>query len=192
MRACGLVQCRRRRYHPAMSALTPTQQQRITHLIETLGLEAHVEGGYFRRHYEPGAGRRLATEHGERFSMTCIYYLLTADSPIGLFHRNRADIVHFYHAGDPLTYYLLGADGQLRETVLGADLVAGQHPQLVVAGGTWKASRLKADGRHGYTLLGEAVSPGFEYEDMELADSEILLGKFPQYETLIRELSKKS
>src|SRR5690606_40803653 len=106
MRACRLVQCRQRRYYAAMSALTPTQQECIARLIDTLGLDAHVEGGYFRRHYEPGSGRRLATEHGQRFSMTCIYYLLTADSPIGHFHRNRSDIMHFFHAGDPLTYYL--------------------------------------------------------------------------------------
>lgn len=173
-----------------MPDLTATQQEHIARLIEALGLEAHVEGGYFRRNYEPDEGRKLKTGYGERFSMTCIYYLLTAESPIGHFHCNRSDIVHFFHSGDPVTYYLLTPSGELQQKVLGPDPVAGQHPQMVVPGGIWKASRLPEDGQHGYALLGEAVSPGFEYKDMELADPRRLSEQFPQHEALIRAMSR--
>ena len=74
-------------------------------LVELLNLGGHVEGGFFRRTYV--ADYRLLTPEGdERLSMTSIFYLLAAESPIGHFHLNRSDIVHYFHMGDPITYYL--------------------------------------------------------------------------------------
>ena len=73
--------------------------------------------------------------------------------------------------------------------VLGNDLRAGQRLQMTVHGGVWKASQIPADGEHGFRLVSEAVSPGFEYADMTLANRDELLKLFPQHEKLIRRLS---
>jgi hypothetical protein len=156
-------------------------------LVRSLGLEPHVEGGYFRRTFQADHRDRIATEHGERFSLTSIYYLLTADSRVGHWHRNRSDILHFFHLGAPITYYLIHPDGRLETVVLGPDPSQGHRLQLAVKGGTWKASHLEAGD---YGLISEAVSPGFEYTDMALGQRKALLAAFPAHAELIRRFSK--
>jgi len=169
-----------------MSDSTPTAAE----LIEALGLDGHVEGGFFRRTYEARDKPRVDEGQGERFSMTSIFYLLTDEGPVGHFHRNRADIVHYFHLGDPIEYFLIHPDGRLETVVMGPDPTRGQRLQLTVAGGIWKASRLTA-GPAGYGLISEAVTPGFDYADMTLGTSSELTRRFPAHETLIRQLSRE-
>jgi predicted cupin superfamily sugar epimerase len=159
-------------------------------LIEALGLEGHVEGGFFRRTYEADSTPRVDAGRGERFSMTSIFYLLTTAGPIGHFHRNRSDIVHYFHLGDPIEYALIHPDGRLETVVMGPDPRRGQRLQLTVPGGVWKASRLK-DGEAGYGLISEAVTPGFDYADMTLGRTSELVASFPQHAELIRRLSRE-
>lgn len=159
-------------------------------LIQQLALEPHLEGGYFRRTYEAShAG--VIDQTRERLFMSSIFYLLTDDSPVGYFHRNRSDIVHYWQAGSSLTYYLINDRGELSSTVLGPDLNAGQQLQLVVPGQTWKATVLD-EGEFG--LLSEAVTPGFDYDDMELATVSRLINAFPdlweQQQALLLPLCK--
>ncbi len=157
---------------------TRTDRDRI---IRELQLEPHVEGGYFRRTYQ--ASQRVGIGRGdERPAMSAIYYMLTADSPVGRWHRNRSDIVHFYHMGDPLHYYLIHPDGSLETAILGPDICAGQRLQLTVTGGTWKATHLPTGD---YGLVSEAVSPGFDYADMTLGIREELLRQFPRHADVI-------
>ena len=157
-------------------------------LVDYLNLEGHVEGGFYRRTY--AADYRLLTPEGDqRSSMTAIFYLLAAESPVGHFHLNKSDIVHYFHLGDPITYYLLQANGELETVVMGHDLSQGQVLQLTVPGGVWKASQIPADGQHGFGLISEAVSPGFEYADMTLGYQQQMLAEFPQHAALIMALS---
>ena len=158
-------------------------------LIESLGLKGHIEGGFYRRTYESTGQPRISTGDSERFSMTSIYYLLTAGGPIGHFHRNQSDIVHYYHLGDPIEYVLIHPDGELQTVVMGPDPRRGHHLQLTVVGGVWKASRLTPGGVHGYGLISEAVSPGFDYRDMTLGVTSELLTAFPQHRSYIEALS---
>ncbi|GGA72891.1 cupin [Neiella marina] len=158
-------------------------------IIDGLQLQAHVEGGYFRRTYQADHRDKITTEHGSRYLLTSIFYLLTADAPIGHFHLNRSDILHFYQGGDPIRYTLIKPDGGLEQVVLGSDLAAGQQLQLTVKGGIWKSSELLA-GAHGYGLISEAVSPGFDYSDMTLATQGALLTLFPQHKHWIERLAK--
>lgn len=161
-------------------------------LINLLGLEKHREGGYFKRTFEALHRPEIDTEVGRRLTMTSIYYLLTSDSPIGHFHKNQSDILHFFHEGDAIEYFLLKPDGQLFTVTLGSDLDAGQQLQLAVPGGWWKASRLRTDTdkiTQGFGLISEAVSPGFDYKDMELGSRASMLKTFPQHQELIVELT---
>ena len=157
-------------------------QPTLATVIDALGLESHVEGGYFRRTFQADHREKIDLGDGERFTMTSIYYLLTADRPIGHWHLNRSDILHYYHLGSPVHYYLIHPDGRLETVVLGPDLAAGQQLQLVVRGGVWKASHLPTGD---YGLISEAVSPGFEYEDMTLGEREALIAQYPQHAGVI-------
>lgn len=157
-------------------------------IIKRLQLIAHVEGGYFSETYR--AEHQFDTERGKRAAMTSIFYMLTFDSPLGYFHRNRSPIMHYYHQGDPIEYFVISPQGDLSRYVLGPDLFKGHHLQLLVEAENWKASRLLATSQHGYGLLGEAVAPGFDYSDMTLAQRENMLNLFPQHHQIIHQLTK--
>ncbi len=159
-------------------------------IVNYLGLESHIEGGYYRQTFKASDSREITTPDGQRVTMTSIYYLLTRAEPIGHFHKNKSDIMHYFHAGDPITYYLIYPCGRLEEHVLGTDFTLGQKFQLAVPGGVWKASSIGTECNHGYGLIGEAVSPGFEYEDMELGDTQKLVDEFPQHKKVITNLSR--
>lgn len=160
-----------------------TKQQ----IIDQLQLEQHIEGGYFRRTFAAEQRSPIETERGPRLTLSSIFYLLSDDAPIGHWHLNQSDIVHYYHAGNPIDYYLINEAGNLKQVTLGHDLLAGHQLQLVVTGGTWKASHLK-EGDYG--LISEAVAPGFDFADMTLGQRRELSEQFPQHRDLIARFTK--
>jgi predicted cupin superfamily sugar epimerase len=148
-----------------------------TALIAQLGLEPHLEGGYFRRSY--------TAPHSidGRPAMSSIYYLLSADSPIGHLHRNRSDILHFWQGGSPLQYTLVSPDGEISQLVMGPNTAQGELLQMLVPGGYWKASRLMTNtfASSDYGLISEAVCPGFDFADHELASVAQIQCDYPQH-----------
>ena len=158
-------------------------------VITALGLVKHIEGGYFRRTFISDYSASGGDISPSRKTMSSIYYLLNSESPVGHFHRNKSDIVHFFHMGDAIVYFLIHPDGSLEEVTLGHNIEGDHKLQLVVPGGVWKASRLEANGTFGYGLISEAVSPSFNYDDMTLGSSTSLKRDFPQHGDLIDKLS---
>jgi len=149
-------------------------------IIKTLGLEPHpLEGGYFKRTYESNINI-----DSERKLLTSIYYMLTSDNPISSLHKNKSDIIHYYHLGSPLKYMLISPNGILNEHVLGPNLLKGEKLQLLVKGGDWKVAKL-CSGE--YSLISEAVAPGFEYKDNEISTPEQLKLFFPSLEDKINK-----
>jgi predicted cupin superfamily sugar epimerase len=155
-------------------------------LIELLQLEPHPEGGYFRRSFASNHHFKV-THGGNRPAMTSIFYLLTEDSPVGHWHRNQSDIMHYFHCGGTLDYWLIDPTGKLLHVVLGNQLERGQQLQLLVPGGYWKATELVAGE---FALLSEAVCPGFCQEDMEMATGATLAAEFPHHQGIIERLSQ--
>ncbi|WP_426234324.1 cupin domain-containing protein [Pseudomonas sp. TWP3-2] len=166
-----------------------SQQASAGDVIRALELQPHVEGGYFRRTFQADQRATLETAGGPRYLMTSIYYLLTEQSPVGQFHFNQSDILHFFHLGDPVEYSLIFADGSLQTLIMGSDILAGQQLQLHVPGGIWKASRL-LDGPDGFGLISEAVSPGFDFADMQIGDRRKLIAQYPQHQAVIEQLTR--
>lgn len=172
------------------SAANDSKPLSAEQLASALNLEAHIEGGYFRQTFKADHRPTISTDNGDRVTMTSIYYLLSAESPIGHFHMNQSDIMHYFHKGDPISYFMLHPDGSLQKTTLGPDPSKGHQMQMMVKGGTWKASKISTTGEYGYGLIGEAVAPGFEYADMQLGKKALMLDAFPQHKQLIMALSK--
>ncbi len=151
-----------------------------------LGLEPHpTEGGYFRRTYE--SDLRCNTENGSRMLLTSIYYMLTQDNPGGFLHRNKSDILHYHHLGAAIKYTIVSPDGVLSEKILGPNIAHGESLQLLVPGGWWKASQI-CEGD--YALISEAVSPGFEYADNEIATEKLVQQLFPDIKPQLSEFIK--
>jgi predicted cupin superfamily sugar epimerase len=127
-------------------------------IIDTLGLQPHPEGGWYRETW-----RAEATE-GARASGTAIYYLLKAGD-VSHWHRVDAAEVWHYYAGGPLSLTVSPNGHDAEAWRLGPEIMAGQRPQLIVPPGWWQcATSLGA-----FTLVGCTVSPGFTFEGFEMA-----------------------
>jgi predicted cupin superfamily sugar epimerase len=151
-----------------------------------LSLDPHpVEGGHFRRTYTSAANVELA--RGIRPQGTAIYYLLEADTFSELHMLESDEIFHFY-LGDPAEMLHLYPDGRSALFILGPDLKAGQHVQILVPAGVWQGMRLIGEGQ--MALVGCTVVPGFNYADYHNASCTELAEKWPEQTERIRALTR--
>ncbi|MEM7753444.1 MAG: cupin domain-containing protein [Pseudomonadota bacterium] len=126
-------------------------------IIRRLSLAPHPEGGWYRQTW--------VAEDGPRPSGTCIYFLLQAGERSHWHRVDATEIWHFY-AGAPLVLRLAATEaGPAARRMLGADLAAGQVPQLIVPEHHWQS----AESTDGWTLVGCTVSPGFRFDGFDLA-----------------------
>lgn len=164
-------------YSPLFGSLvTMTFWHSSDDLVRHLGLIPHDEGGWYRQTIPDRHTRSKMDRETVKDSYSAIYYMLTAEQPIGYLHVNKSDIVHCFHAGSPLTYLLIGPDGCLVRRTLGPDCRAGHELQLLVKGGTWKATTLESGD---FGLVSEIVIPAFEAQDREFATMDRIRRLFP-------------
>src|ERR1700678_1964058 len=98
-----------------------------------LNLQPHpIEGGWYRRTYTSAGTVDLP--RGTRAACTAIYYLLEPGTYSEMHALDSDEMFHFY-LGDPVEMLQLYPDGSSAVFVLGSDLAAGQHVQLVVPSG---------------------------------------------------------
>ena len=155
-----------------------------------LKLEPHpVEGGYFRRTYtstltvEVERGAKAVT----RAMGTAIYYLLEPGTFSEMHMLSSDELFHFY-LGDPVEMLQLWPDGRSEVVVLGPDLAAEQHVQLLVPAGVWQGTRLIGDGK--VALLGCSVVPGFDFADYTSGSHAELAAKWPNEAHRIKLLTR--
>ncbi|MBV9883638.1 MAG: cupin domain-containing protein [Sphingomonadaceae bacterium] len=128
-------------------------------LIAALDLAPHPEGGWYRETW------RAEAAEGERASATAILFLLEQGQS-SHWHKVDATELWLFHAGSPLALRTAPGDGGPVETVrLGAEMLAGERPQVRVPPGAWQA----AEADRGWALVSCIVSPGFEFSGFTLA-----------------------
>lgn len=149
-------------------------------LIERYGLEAHPEGGYFRESY------RSARDASGRAHATAIYFLLPRGERSKL-HRLKSDEIWHFYLGGPLVVVEIDLKGHVTETRLGSNFERGEVLQHVVPAGHWFGAYPAAGSA--FSFVGCTVSPGFEFDEFELADCETLVARFPHADGLIRLLT---
>jgi predicted cupin superfamily sugar epimerase len=130
-------------------------------LAEALDLHPHPEGGWYRQTWVSPASVELP-DGRVRPTATLIYFLLPAGES-SAWHRVSSDEVWLAHHGSVTLE--LGGDGPVpvRRTTLMVDV---DLPQAVVPAGTWQRTRPCATD----ALVSCLVSPGFDFEDFELAE----------------------
>ena len=167
--------------------MTPTAQT----YIDTLQLDAHPEGGFFKETYR--CHQRMDVTVGgdvtsdQRSVSTGIYFLLEKNN-FSAFHKIQSDEMWHFYAGQALEVLTLNAHGELGCTRLGSDLLGGEVHQHVVPANTWFASRVAVGGS--FSLVGCTVAPGFDFADFCLADRAMLVAAFPQHSQTITELTR--
>jgi uncharacterized protein len=163
-------------------------------IIEHLELEPlPVEGGQYRQSYVAAddiAAEALPERYGRAKSLcTAIYYLLT-DQPdsFSALHRLPTDEIYHFYLGDPVEMLLLHPEGGSERVILGQDLRAGQHVQVVVPAGVWMGSRVLEGGQ--FALMGTTMAPGYDDQDYEGGEAAELERQYPDLAELIRQLSR--
>ncbi len=175
----------------------------VADVATALELEPHPEGGFYRETYR--SPLTVSTCAGPRALSTTILYLLTEASP-SRFHRVRWDETWFFHAGANAELILLGPstvpddrrDGRCAEREMTdrgprRHILGSAFPQMVVPASQWLAARVMSEEcsakAPAWTRVSCVVTPGFEFDGFELANSRKLLQGFPEASELVHELT---
>lgn len=131
----------------------------IDGLIESLQLEPHPEGGFYRQIYKSP----MTVVEGERSraALTIIHFLLPAGQ-ISRWHRVTSDEVWTFLRGEKLRLHCFDGSAA-RGVVLDAN-----SPIQVVPAGEWQA----AEPLGAYALVACFVAPGFEFDDFAMMPEE--------------------
>lgn len=161
-------------------------------LIRHFNLFPHPEGGYYIQTYQANEKiKRLCLPErftGDRFYSSAIYFLLEEGDFSG-FHRIKSDECWHFYAGQALNIFIIHPDGELQIIKLGNQTDRGEVFQFVVPAGAWFASQ-PAPGST-YSFVGCTVSPGFDFEDFELAKKSELIEIFPDHSGIIEKLCRE-
>ncbi|MDC8105879.1 cupin domain-containing protein [Chryseobacterium sp. PTM-20240506] len=153
-------------------------------LVETLKLEPHPEGGYYKETYR--SEQTLTLKEGSvRNVSTAIYYMLENENKSS-FHRIKSDELWFFHQGEPLEIVFI-KDGNLQTIILGNSIENGEVPQAKIDADTWFAAKISSG--KGYSLVSCTVAPGFDFLDFELAERSVLFQQYPDLKEVIEEFT---
>jgi predicted cupin superfamily sugar epimerase len=143
-------------------------------IVSLLGLSPlPIEGGMF-------------TQSWRSSTVSAIYYLLAAPEFSAMHRLDRTEIF-VYHAGAPTRMLLLSPSGSVETAVLGADLAAGQRPQVVVPPGTWQAAETLGE----WTLLGCVVVPPYLDDCVSFGRAAALAAEYPTHAAEISRLCRE-
>lgn len=157
--------------------------------IKKLGLERHPEGGWYSRVYE--SALHAKKEHlppefkGDRHFATSIYFLLEAGDFSAL-HRIKSDEIWHFYAGSDMTIHMIDSTGTYSEKTIGAIC---EDFQFAVPAGYWFGATV--DEPHSFSLVGCTVSPGFHFDDFELAKRGELTKQYPYLKGIIAKLTRE-
>lgn len=122
---------------------------RAQQLIESLQLEPHPEGGFYRQVFK---SPRIV--NGNRSAVTAIYFLLPRGQ-VSRWHRVTSDEIWVHIEGD----------GVLLHTFDGRSVKTQKLEHfLVVSAGEWQAAEPIGD----FALVSCFVAPGFEFDDFTM------------------------
>ena len=159
--------------------------------VQKLGLiPLSEEGGYFRETYRSPETIQVEEREGEKRSLfTTIYYLIVPElGGKNYLNRNKSDITHYFQDGWPAKYIYITPEGDIKEYILGRDILKGHVLQLRVPGNCLKAAKILIDDAGQYakfpceepfTLISEEMSPGFDYSDRHVPTASEVKAKYP-------------
>jgi predicted cupin superfamily sugar epimerase len=155
-------------------------------IIEHYKMEKHPEGGAFLETYRSNEKVQLNSFNGERNLSTGIYFLLKKDE-FSAFHKIKSDELWHFYLGESLRIIEIDLDGKLKETILGRDILNGEKLQYTVPANHWFASIPNTNSD--FSFVGCTVSPGFDFQDFELATYSNLSQIYPSHSEIIKELT---
>ena len=161
------------------------------YFIHHLQLQPHPEGGFFKETYRSTgliSSQSLPGFNGDRNYSTAIYFLLQ-QGDFSAFHRIKSDECWHFYEGGALLIHVLDKEGSYSCIRLGKNIHKGELFQFMVSAGNWFASEPALD--TDFTLVGCTVAPGFDFNDFEMANAEVLSKEYPQHRSIIHRLCRQ-
>ncbi len=159
-------------------------------LVTELELLPHPEGGYYKETFRSPIV--IPTPRPERSTIvrrslsTSILFLLLKDN-FSAFHKIQQDELWYFQGGDGVCIHELSPEGEYIKHQLHLDPAIGR-PQILIPAHSWFASEVILGGE--WSLSGCMVSPGFDFEDFEMAVREDLLKDYPKFEEVVRRMTR--
>ena len=158
--------------------------------IDKLELQKHPEGGWFKEVFRSSEfiPKNVLAEGygGDRNYTTSIYYLLEGND-FSAFHRIKSYEIWHYYTGSSSIEIVSIINNKMISNIVGKNYDKDESFQVIVPKNTWFAARLTEN--KGYALVGCTVSPGFHFDDFELADQKLAL-MYPNIKDEIYKLLK--
>jgi len=107
-------------------------------------------------------------------------------------HRLRTDETWHFYGGDAAELCLLHPGGRVERVRFGADVLAGEQPQVTVPAGTWMGARPAKDGEEAYSFFGCTLAPGFDPDDYEPGFRDELQAGWPEAAEVIAALTREA
>lgn len=159
--------------------------------IQHLNLIPHKEGGYFREVYRSNE-QILANSLPERFTddrvfSTAIYFLLEKGD-FSTFHKIKSDEIWHFYDGDPVNIHIIDDNGFLTTTKLGLSAENNILPQATITANQWFAAETIGE----FSLVGCTVSPGFDFNDFEIAERNSLVKLHNEHRKIIEQFTRSN
>lgn len=145
--------------------------QEVDRLINTLKLQPHPEGGFYREMYRsPLIVKALNLDSKNAY--TSIYYLLSGGN-FSSWHRIKSDETWYFHLGCDVLIYFFDENKSMQTVQLGFE---SKNFQCTISANTWFSA--KPMNTSSFCLVSCAVAPGFEFNDFEIGARDYLLKEF--------------
>lgn len=156
----------------------------VQKIVELLQLQPHVEGGYYRETYR--SIETIRNHAGETRHISTLIYFLLPSGRYSKFHKIASDEIWLYQQGSAVAIHLLLEDGTHKKEILGSDISNGQQLQVLIPAGTIFGAEVI--GSDTFALSACMVSPGFDFADFQLLETDVLIAEFPQHSDIIKHI----
>jgi len=159
--------------------------------ITKFQLKRHPEGGYYKELYRAGEiilpDQLPKRYRSSRSFSTSIYFLLEGNQ-VSTFHRLKSDELWHFYDGSTIIIYTINENGELKTQKLGNNIKDGESFQVQIKHNNWFGAELLD--KSSFALIGCTVSPGFEFDDFELANRNELIKTYPKHKEIIKKLTR--
>ena len=159
--------------------------------IKHLNLLPHQEGGYFKEVYRSVEEIKRSSLPdrfpGDRAFSTSIYFLLEKGD-FSAFHKIKSDELWHFYDGAPISIHVINDNGILTTYKLGLSPENKIMPQVTIFANQWFAAESLGD----FSLVGCTVSPGFDFNDFEIAERNNLINLHKEHKKIIEQFTRSS
>lgn len=145
--------------------------QEINAVIESLQLEPHPEGGFYREMHRASSLVKEANGSTKN-AYSSIYYLLSGND-FSAWHRIQSDETWFFHLGCDIAIHYFDDQAMLKTVQIG---LGSMQFQTTIAANTWFAA--KPIDPESFTLISCIVAPAFTFTEFEMGQQQALLDYF--------------